>query len=291
MSRIPDNGILDHSMPPRKFSFRFPDFASRVFQVYYSFLRSYATSMLMIVAAMEEELELARRLCPDAKRVQCETIKLWQATRREEPVCFLKAGVGPKRSAENLRAAVVEIRPSRILLIGYAGALDPGLKLGDLVAVRKALAFSLDESRPDWEHVRIDAEFDLAEPQSLSEAASAAGLNVRAGNAMTSAYVLGDPVHKSLLNEKFGGSIVDMETAALAGVAQSEGIPLSCIRVVSDEAQDTFLVPFSHNPSAGIAARAKKLMETGMVETFREWKYNTSQAKQKLSRFLEVWLI
>jgi hypothetical protein len=66
MSRIPDNGILNHSMPPRKFSFRFPDFATRVFQVYYRFLRSYATSMLMIAAAMEEELELARQLYPDA---------------------------------------------------------------------------------------------------------------------------------------------------------------------------------------------------------------------------------
>jgi adenosylhomocysteine nucleosidase len=261
-----------------------------VFEVYYRLLPPYPNPMLMIAAAMEEELELARQLCPDSKRVQCEKVKLWRATKREQPVCFLKAGVGPKRSAANLREALGEVRPSRILLIGYAGALDPGLKLGDLVAVRKALAFSLEESQPDWEHVRIDAEFELAEPQFLSEAASAGGLSARTGNAMTSAYVLGDPVHKSLLHEKFGASIVDMETAALAGIARSEGIPLSCIRVISDEAQDTFLAPFSHNPSAGIAARAKKLMETGMVETFREWKSNTTQAKDRLSRFLELYL-
>jgi hypothetical protein len=101
---------------------------------------------------------------------------------------------------------------------------------------------------------------------------------------------LGDPLHKRLLYEKFHAAIVDMETAALARVAQSVSVPLSCVRVVSDEAQDTFLAPFSHNPSAGIPARAKKLFDTGMVETYREWKSHSSMAKQILNRFLSHYL-
>jgi nucleoside phosphorylase len=107
---------------------------------------------------------------------------------------------------------------------------------------------------------------------------------------MTSSHVLGDPAHKRLLYDRFHASIVDMETAALARVAQSESIPLSCIRVVSDEARDTFLAPFSYNPSVGIPARAMQLIGTGMAETYREWKSHSSVAKESLARFLAHYL-
>jgi nucleoside phosphorylase len=246
--------------------------------------------MLMIAAAMEEELETAKELCQDLERIQGEKVKLWRAFRKEEQVFFLKTGVGPKRSAATLQEALGVTAPSHILVIGYAGALDPDLRLGDLVAVGRALAFSLDDASPTWEHVRVDGEFDLTNCKPLMDLALSSGLRACSGVTMTSSYVLGDPAHKRLLYEKFRASIVDMETAALARVAQSAKVPLSCIRVVSDEARDTFLVPFSHDPSAGIPARAMKLIGTGLMETYREWKTHSSAAKQSLGRFLSRYL-
>jgi adenosylhomocysteine nucleosidase len=250
----------------------------------------YATPMLMIAAALEEELETAKSLCPDSIRIEAEKIKLWQAVMREKPVCFLKTGVGPKRSAASLTKALGITRPSHILVIGYAGALDPDLKVGDLVAVEKALAFSLDDFQPAWEHVRVDGEFELLNGRVLEQSALSAGFRAKCGDTMTSAYVLGDPVHKRLLYDRFHASIVDMETAALARVAHSESISLSCIRVVSDEAQDKFLAPFSYNPAVGIPVRAMNLIGNGMVETYREWKTNSSVAKEYLGRFLSHYL-
>jgi nucleoside phosphorylase len=252
---------------------------------------TYATTpMLMIAAALEEELETAKSLCTDCRMILAEKAKLWQAVRKGRSFCFLRAGVGPKRSAERLEEALKLIRPAGILVIGYAGALDPELKLGSLVAVRKAVAFSLDDNSPDWGRVRVDGEFELENCQCLADSAKSAGLIARTGDTLTSSHVLGDPEHKRLLYEKFHASIVDMETAALARVAGSEAIPLSCIRAVSDEAQDTFLAPFSFDPSTGIPARAMKLIGTGMVETYREWKTHSSAAKESLSRFLSRYL-
>ena len=246
--------------------------------------------MLMIAAAMEEELEPAKSLCLDLARYPCERPKYWHATLKGGPVCLLKTGVGPARSAANLKEAITISRPSRILLVGYAGALDPEVKLGSMVAVQKALAFSLEDERPSWERVRIEGQFELSDTVTLVEAALAAGLSARSGNTMTSSYVLGDPAHKRLLYEKFHASIVDMETAALARVALSEAIPISCIRAVSDEAADSFLAPFSHNPSMGIVGRAARLLDTGMRETYREWKTHASIAKESLNRFLSRYL-
>ncbi len=246
--------------------------------------------MLLIAAALEEELDTARALCRDLERIPAEKIKLWKAVRNEKPIGFLKTGVGPKRSAASLAEALRILRPSHILVVGYAGALNPALKLGSLVAVRKAKAFSLEDDPPSWEHVRLDGEFELAQDESLMQSAVSAGISAHRGDSLTSSYVLGNPVHKRLLYEKFRAAIVDMETAALARVAKSEAIPLSCIRAVSDEAEDTFLAPFSYDPSSGIPARAKQLIGTGMVETYREWKIHSSTAKERLSRFLSHYL-
>ena len=82
-----------------------------------------------------------------------------------------------------------------------------------------------------------------------------------------------------------------METAALAGVSETARIPLRCIRVVSDEAEDSFLEPFSYDPSAGMTKRTGLLIRKGNpVKTYRRWKRNASVARDRLSRFLYEYL-
>jgi adenosylhomocysteine nucleosidase len=215
---------------------------------------------------------------------------MWQANRNDKTISFLKAGVGPRRSAANLEEALKIVEASHMLLIGYAGALDPDLRLGDLVAVSRALAFSLAIDNPTWENVQLDGTFELAHGEALARSANSFGLTAYTGDVLTSPYVLGDPVHKNLLYKKFHASIVDMETAALARVAASREVPLSCIRAISDEARDTFLAPFSHDPSNKIAARAGKLLNKGMLRTYHEWKANTQIAQKSLTRFLSNYL-
>jgi nucleoside phosphorylase len=247
--------------------------------------------MFLIAAAMEEELNTAKLLFPGAERAERESLKLWRAVHAGRTFGFLKTGVGPRRSAERLREAIRIAKPSQVLVIGYAGALDPYLKLGSLVAVDKAKAFVLEEGMPAWERVRLEGEYQLSDCDSLVQAAKSAGFDVCPGDVLTSPYVLGNPEHKRFLYEQFHAAIVDMETAALASVAHSENIPVACIRVVSDEAEDTFLSPFSHDPSTGIPARAKQLWDAGMVETYREWKLHSAVAKDVLGRFMSCHLL
>jgi adenosylhomocysteine nucleosidase len=229
-------------------------------------------------------------LCSQGNKMPHRSISLWQATRNDKAISFVKAGVGPKRSAANLEEALKMVEVSHILAIGYAGALDPDLRVGDLVAVARALAFSLPEDSPAWENVRVDGAFELVDSEKLARSAMSIGLKASIGDVLTSSYVLGNPTHKNLLFSRFHASIVDMETAALACVAASRNVPLSCIRVVSDKAHDTFLEPFSHDPSCTIAARAGKFFDKGMVQTYREWKENTRVAKKSLTLFLSRYL-
>lgn len=247
-------------------------------------------AMLLIAAAMEEELETGLKLCSGKEKIPHRSVSLWQARRKDKTIGFLKAGVGPTRSAANLEEVLNIIEVSQILIIGYAGALDPGLKLGDLVSVRRALAFSLDKDNPTWENVQLDGTFDLTQSEELAQFAKTLSLSAYFGDALTSRHVLGDPVHKNFLYTRFGASIVDMETAALARVAASKNVPLSCIRAISDEAGDTFLEPFSYDPSKNLAVRAGKFFSHGMAQTYREWKSHSLVANRSLSQFLSHYL-
>ncbi|MBN1566958.1 MAG: hypothetical protein JXA73_03870 [Acidobacteria bacterium] len=246
--------------------------------------------MLLIAAALEEELRTAMDLCCRHRKFPNRSLSLWHADRGEKTIGFLQSGVGPKRSAARLEEALKWIEASHVLVIGYAGALDPVLRVGDLVAVARASAFSLPEDNAAWENVRLEGAFDLTESEMLAWSAGSLGLKTSIGDALTSSYVLGNPAHKSLLFGRFHASIVDMETAAFARIAASRNVPLSCIRAISDEANDAFLEPFSHDPSKTMVSRAGKLIDRGMVKTYRKWKTNSRKAQESLKLFLEHYL-
>jgi nucleoside phosphorylase len=243
--------------------------------------------MLLIAAAMEEELRIAMALFRNPQKIRSLSADFWQATLENQSFGFLKTGVGPRRSAANLQEVLQVKRPDRILVIGYAGALDPSLSLGMLVVVDKALACSVDKARPSLEHMRIDDTYELEQSPVLVREAKSIGINAAIGTALTSPYVLGEPAHKTALFEKYHAAIVDMETAALARTARDRAVPLSCVRAISDEAADSFLAPFSYDPAVGIPTRAARFLRKGnLVKAYSEWRDHAAVAGRSLAQFL-----
>ena len=247
--------------------------------------------MILIVAAMDEELRTALDCCRDVERVAELDLPAWRArTGSGIPFTFLRAGVGPKKSARRLAGMLDRIVPELVLIAGYAGALDPDLHVGDLVAVTRATPFRLSEEFNDWDHVEADTASDLTAVDSLTAAADNAGLSVTAGSILSSKYILGNPKHKNLLFRRFQASVVDMETAFLAHVAALRGIPAGALRVVSDVAQDSFLAAFERDPDVKLTDRARKLFQVGSIQSVREWKNNAAAARDILQRFWKNYL-
>jgi adenosylhomocysteine nucleosidase len=245
--------------------------------------------MLLVAAAMGEELEQAMVLCPDREKMTDQGVCYWRGRREEKSITFVKTGVGPRRSAANLERILGMLTPARILMIGYAGALDPSLKLGDVVGVKRALACRLDENDPALGNLQLDRQFVLADAEAIADSARSIGMRASTGDVLTSAYVLGAPEHKRLLYKNHHAAIVDMETAAVAAVAEARNIPFSCARVISDEAEDSFLAPFSYNPSSNLARRAVKIVGAG-IQSYQEWKAHARIAGEALNRFLSCYL-
>ena len=154
--------------------------------------------MLLIVAALQQELGVALQLCRRPARLGVPGISAWEACHGELACRFLKTGVGPLRAERQIRALLNAFRPSRILVVGYGGALDPSLRVGDIVAVRRALLLKGHTAAP-LQNVPLEGTWPLDGAGLLSEVAAAAGVRAVAGDVLTSPHIIGEPAQKKAL--------------------------------------------------------------------------------------------
>lgn len=118
--------------------------------------------------------------------------------------------MGPAAAAR-AGAAIAAGRPRALLAVGFCGALDPALRVGDLVAA---------------ERVRDEAtgEDFAADPGLLAAAPGLRGVLVSAR------HIARTPADRARLE----GTVVDLESAALARAAAVAGVPFLALRAVTD---------------------------------------------------------
>jgi len=246
--------------------------------------------MMLVVAALAEETKVVLESARQVRRIDGVS-GLLEARRDGRRFYLLRSGVGPKAAAERLTYALRHVRPSLLLIVGYAGALKHGLQLGDLVAIARSsllgkmpaetLAAGASVCQGSWE---LSASGDLA------RIAAAAGLSIRSVEGLTAHDVVGDPVHKELLRRQFGATVVDMETAVLARTAALGGIPAACVRAITDPADDPFLKPFSfRSRAARIRTHVNSLTTGEFFHNLQEWNKRTEIARESLGRFLNAY--
>jgi adenosylhomocysteine nucleosidase len=153
-----------------------------------------------IVAAMRSELgPLLRGV---AKRTQ-DGVELY-----ELPSALVAiGGIGRSSGSRAAECVVRETKPGILISAGFAGALSPSLKAGDVVRAREVI----DEATGDrYEAIGGDAVL------------------------VTASRVVESP-GKRRFAARYSASAVDMEGAAAARVASQHGISFAAIKAISDE--------------------------------------------------------
>ena len=167
---------------------------------------------VVVLAAMARELRpLARTLRMRAGPVG--GLPAW----RGRGIVAVAVGVGPERASAGTAQVLGQVRARRVLVVGVAGALDPALEVGDLVrpeaVVDVRTARVLVASRGGVPRSGVLATVDQIFLRGDGQAAG------------TSAPPLPD-----------GATVVDMETAAIAAVADARGVGWDVVRAISDVA-------------------------------------------------------
>lgn len=161
-------------------------------------------SKVAFVAALEREV---RGLVKDWSVTEKETGGRCFRFFENERFVLVCGGIGAAAARRAAEAVITLYAPSLVYSVGFAGALDPALKVADIVQPRRVV------------NAGDGSSVDLG---------SGEGVLVTFG-AVASAE------QKARLRDSFGAGAVDMEAAAVARAAEARGVGFAVAKVISDE--------------------------------------------------------
>jgi adenosylhomocysteine nucleosidase len=167
-----------------------------------------------LFALRRESAPFTRDLRPYWKRRDAPYSARMFATRRE-PITVLETGVGAARAAAAARWLLDTHRPRLVVACGFAGALSPVLRVGDVLLASEVV-------EPD-----DDLHWRTAVPVELGD--------LPIGRLVTVKQLAGRPAGKRTLARQAGAVMVDMESAAIAEACQERRVPCAVVRAISDE--------------------------------------------------------
>jgi len=180
-------------------------------------------------------------------------------------VSVLVTGMGRKNSERAILESLPKTLPGLVLTCGFAGALDPRLKIGDVV-------------------FEIDAESRLA-PTLREAGAAPAKLQCATRVATTVA-------EKTALRKSTGADVVEMESAYIRQICREKKIPSATLRAISDSALDDLPLDFNElmdeNQTLSFSKLSLALMKSpGKIPQLMQLQKNTRLAAQNLAAVLE----
>ncbi len=162
-------------------------------------------SRIALVAALEREVApLVRNWKTRTGEHSGRSYKFFE----KGDVVLVCGGIGPEAARRATEAIIQEFQPSHIVSVGFVGALDPKLRVGDVLASR----------------IVIDAK-----DGSRTDTGSGEGILVSFGS-------VAGREQKDKLGKSYGASAVDMEAASVAQGAHLRSVEFRTLKVVSDVA-------------------------------------------------------
>jgi len=187
----------------------------------------------LIVAALPQELLSLLPHLTDQREVALSSGTALTGMLDDHYVAIMTTGVGLVNAAAATQRGIDALNPSRVLMVGVAGALDPDLELGAVVIPAGWVnhqAGKIEAGGFMSVTNTIPADLDLLTLAQLIPSLSVGGLGASGD------VFVDDAAFRDALFARTGAQVVDMESAAVAQVSAQNNTPFLIIRAVSDRA-------------------------------------------------------
>ena len=150
-------------------------------------------------------------------------VKSWRVSEREfdgrhfrffenGEVVLVCGGIGAQAARRAAEAVIALYAPKVVYSVGFAGALDPALKVAEIIQPLRVV--------------------DAGDGSSV--------LLARGAGVLVSFGAVASPEQKAKLRDSFSAQAVDMEAAAVARAAEVRGVGFAVVKVISDEFDFSF---------------------------------------------------
>jgi adenosylhomocysteine nucleosidase len=130
----------------------------------------------------------------------------------KDDVVLVCGGIGADAARRAAEAVIALYAPKVVCSVGFAGALDQGLRVADII-----------------------------QPLRVINAGDGSSVNLNRGQGVLVSFgAVASPPQKVKLRDSFGAQAVDMEAAAVARAAEARGVGFAVVKVISDEFDFSF---------------------------------------------------
>lgn len=166
-------------------------------------------SKVAVVAALEREV---RPLIKDWRVREQESGGRRFRFFEKDDVVLVCGGIGAEVARRAAEAVIALYAPKVVWSAGFAGALEPGMRVADMIQPRRVI------NAGDGSSVKLN----------------------RGEGVLVSFGTVASPAQKAKLRDSFAAQAVDMEAAAVARAAEARGVAFAVVKVISDEFDFSF---------------------------------------------------
>ena len=200
--------------------------------------------MIGIIGAMEVEIEQLRSELINEKTHHVHGFDFYLGNLLGEEVVIVQCGIGKVNAAISTTLLIEKFQVSYLINTGVAGALDPALRVGDIVLADALSYHDVDVTGFGYEYGQLPdmpANFysDSILLRALQNAARVAGVEPVIGRIVSGDQFVESQQRIEAIKEHYPRArAVEMESAAIAQTAHRMGVPFAIVRSISDGAND-----------------------------------------------------
>ena len=189
-------------------------------------------------------------------------------------VVVAASGVGKVKAATTAALMVERLGCRALVLSGVAGGLSEEARIGDIIIAERVIDIEYGRLTPEGRIVyqpgvlpipeeRPDPGYRLPEAmlRRVRERLVATGSQATLGTILTTDAYLASPTERDQLAGEWDGLAIEMEGAALCGVAERLDVPWLVVRALSDRAGEDSLVDFAAFVTSAAADSARVVRE------------------------------
>lgn len=235
---------------------------------------------IAIFGAVKEEIAGIKQAMNISDHVRLGKTSAWPGKWGKQSIVLVRSGVGRQRAEDATLQVIDRFQPRALISIGYAGAVQPELNIGDLV-----IANTIIEEKEKGEYSPDSDWLNRAKAVPSPD-----GFKAVVGGLLTVDSVIHDSISKQELGKNYSVQAVEMETSAIAKVAEEKEVPLLSLRVISDRLDQELLDSSSFLGSDGEISTLKAgwyvLTHPGSIKRALSLRTQTQIATQALTKFL-----
>ncbi|AFH64368.1 5'-methylthioadenosine/adenosylhomocysteine nucleosidase [Paenibacillus caseinilyticus] len=205
-----------------------------------------------VIGAMKEEIELFHEGMKGVTQTVKAGITFYEGTFHDRSIVLCKSGVGKVNAAVTTQILIDTFGVEAVLFTGVAGAVDPGLDVGDIVVSTECLQHDMDvtalgfpRGTIPYEATSLFAADEKLRKLAAEVSAELFGARVKEGRVLSGDQFISSRETVSQLYTELSGACTEMEGAAVAQACSMNGIPFVIIRSMSDKADGSAHVNFA----------------------------------------------